>query len=227
MEHIINIQHFARAKCVRRSLKREPRSGKWWQATIESLLHTHQPRVSSNSYNPKIMRVTRLCHHELALKIESQSDQPLSFSKWVLIPDFLIGYRPVGWRRLTMAFDEIQFRQAVLGEADSVATIARISRAHFLPFLPKLHRFEDEKKFYRDIVFSECQVWVAEEKRELVGFCAVRENWLDHLYLLPSHVGKTLGSTLLSKAKKTTSSCNYGYFSRTPVPSSFTNATDF
>ncbi len=105
-------------------------------------------------------------------------------------------------RALHNGFHEIQFRQAALHESASIAAIARRSRKHFLPFLPNLHSFEDEKEFYRNNVFSECQVWVAEENRELVGFCAFRENWVDHLYLLPTHVGKALGAALLSKAKK-------------------------
>ncbi len=93
-------------------------------------------------------------------------------------------------------------RQAALRDADSVAEIARKSRKRFLPYLPDLHTLEGDKKFYRNRVFPECQVWVFEDEQELVGFCAFREGWVDHLYLLPSHVGKTLGEALLNKAKE-------------------------
>lgn len=97
---------------------------------------------------------------------------------------------------------KITFRQAAPDEADTVAAIARKSRAHFLPYLPDLHSFEGDRKFYRNRVFQECEVWVAEDNRELVGFCAFQEGWVDHLYLLPAYVGRSLGETLLNKAKE-------------------------
>ena len=93
-------------------------------------------------------------------------------------------------------------RPAATDEADNVAAIARKSREHFLPYLPTLHSFEGDKKFYRNRVFLECEVWVAEENQELVGFCAFKEGWVDHLYLLPEHVGRSLGENLLNKAKE-------------------------
>lgn len=96
---------------------------------------------------------------------------------------------------------EIIFRQAALGDIDSVATIARKSRAYFLPYLPELHSLEGDKKYFRDKVFQDCEVWVAEANHELVGFCAFRHSWVDHLYLLPAYVGQSLGATLLNKAK--------------------------
>ncbi|WP_245820408.1 GNAT family N-acetyltransferase [Flavimaricola marinus] len=83
-----------------------------------------------------------------------------------------------------------------------MAALARVSRAHFLPYLPKLHSLEDDKKFYRNRVFSECDVWVAEDGSTIVGFCAFQVGWVDHLYLLPSHVGRSIGLSLLDKAKE-------------------------
>ena len=101
-----------------------------------------------------------------------------------------------------MSEHEMILRQATLRDADNVAEIARKSRKYFLPYLPDLHTLEGDKKFYRNVVFSECRVWVYQEKQELVGFCAFREDWIDHLYLLPAHVGKSLGESLVNKAKE-------------------------
>ncbi|SFR33061.1 GNAT family N-acetyltransferase [Litoreibacter janthinus] len=101
-----------------------------------------------------------------------------------------------------METHNIAIRQAGPDESDAVAAIARTSREHFLPYLPKLHSFEGDKKFYRNRVFPECEVWVATDNQKLVGFCAFKEGWVEHLYLLPTHVGKTLGETLLTKAKE-------------------------
>lgn len=94
-------------------------------------------------------------------------------------------------------------RQANLQDSDLVAAISRQSRKHFLPYLPALHSFEEDKAYFRNVVFEECQVWVVETNGALVGFCAFREDWIDHLYLLPSHVGMRLGEALLNRAKET------------------------
>lgn len=100
-----------------------------------------------------------------------------------------------------MTHPKIAYRQATLDDSDAVATIARQSRAHFLPYLPDLHSLEGDKSFYRNRVFPSCEVWVAEDAQHLVGFCAFKPGWVEHLYLLPSHIGRTLGATLLQTAK--------------------------
>ena len=93
-------------------------------------------------------------------------------------------------------------RRATRDDADSVAVVARCSRKHFLPYLPDLHTLEEDKRFFQNIVFSEDHVWVVEDEGDIVGFCAFKEGWLDHLYFRPSHVGKKLGSRLLTIAKE-------------------------
>lgn len=93
-------------------------------------------------------------------------------------------------------------RQATPADADNVATIFRQSRQYFLPYLPDLHSSEEDKGYFRNVVFIECEVWIAEENNLPVGFCAFKKGWIEHLYFLPTHVGKNLGATLLSKAKE-------------------------
>lgn len=105
-----------------------------------------------------------------------------------------------------MKHNGILLRQANSGDLDAISIVARQSRRHFLPYLPDLHTPEEDAWFYKDIVFAQDQVWVAEDDGAIVGFCAFKADWLDHLYLLPSHVGKTLGSELLKRAK---ASCSY------------------
>ncbi|MEM9582102.1 MAG: GNAT family N-acetyltransferase [Pseudomonadota bacterium] len=67
--------------------------------------------------------------------------------------------------------------------------------------MPELHSSDAYTAYFRDVVFRECAVWVAEARGTLVGFCASREDWIDHLYLLPDYVGQSIGATLLEKAK--------------------------
>lgn len=94
-------------------------------------------------------------------------------------------------------------RKATLHDCDAVAEVARRSRRHFLPYLPDLHTLEEDKRFFRTVVFQENDVWVAEHENEVVGFCAFGEGCLNHLYVLPTHVGKKLGSKLLAIAMET------------------------
>lgn len=94
-----------------------------------------------------------------------------------------------------------EIRLADPSVSEAVARISRDSRQHFLPCLPDLHSFEGDKWFFANRVFKDCQVWVAEKQGQLVGFCAFKAGWLDHLYLLPTHVRQGLGSALLDRAK--------------------------
>ncbi|HEV3087359.1 MAG TPA: GNAT family N-acetyltransferase, partial [Candidatus Elarobacter sp.] len=40
----------------------------------------------------------------------------------------------------------------------------------------------------------------AERDGALVGFCAYRDGWLDHLYVHPDHLRRRIGTALLRKA---------------------------
>ena len=95
-------------------------------------------------------------------------------------------------------------RKARPSDANAIAEIARCSRKHFLPYLPELHTLDEDKDkaFFRTVVFKDNDVWVAEDENDIVGFCAFSEAWLNHLYFLPSHVGKKLGQRLLTIAKE-------------------------
>jgi len=68
-----------------------------------------------------------------------------------------------------------------------------------MPYLPALHTPEDDRVFFREQIFRKCDVWVA-ERGEIVGYCAFRDGWVDHLYVHPSAHGGGLGSALLKKA---------------------------
>ncbi|UXS10488.1 GNAT family N-acetyltransferase [Agrobacterium tumefaciens] len=101
-----------------------------------------------------------------------------------------------------MEDQRVTLRRVTPTDVDDVAAIFRTSRRHFLPYLPDLHSFEEDKDYFSNVVFKENEVWVAEENDVLVGFCAFRKEWLDHLYFLPARVSKNLGATLLDRAKQ-------------------------
>lgn len=103
---------------------------------------------------------------------------------------------------LTIENEDFHLRKARLADADAVAVVARRSRKHFLPYLPDLHTLEEDKAFFRAVVFKDNDVWLVQVENEIVGFCAFKDGWVEHLYCLPAHVGKKLGSMLLTIAKE-------------------------
>jgi putative acetyltransferase len=85
---------------------------------------------------------------------------------------------------------------------DEVAAVARLSRAvrrACLPYLSDLHTPEEDLRFFRERVFPTCEVWVAGQD-PVVGFCAHRPGWVDHLYVDPGHQGSGLGCGLIAEA---------------------------
>ena len=118
-------------------------------------------------------------------------------------------------------------RRAGLADAEAVAEVARYSRKHFLPYLPGLHTLDEDKVFFRTVVFQENDVWIAEDEGEVVGFCAFRNGWLDQLYVLSSHVGKRLGARLLNIAKETYPHLQLWTFQKNARAISFYNREGF
>ncbi len=90
-----------------------------------------------------------------------------------------------------------------LGRAE-VGAAALVHRASFddrLPWLAGIHTPDEDRAFFEDRVFADCEVWGAWDGRGLVAFIAFREGWVDHLYVLPSFQAKGLGGQLLNMAK--------------------------
>lgn len=96
---------------------------------------------------------------------------------------------------------DIVLRRARDDESDAVAALFRLSLQTELPFLAERHTLDEDRAFFRDRVFTPCDVWVAERDGELVGLCAFREGWVDHLYVHPAHHRSGIGAALLRKAK--------------------------
>ncbi len=92
-------------------------------------------------------------------------------------------------------------RLARADESDAVAALFRFSLRTGLPFLAERHTADDDRAFFRERVFATCDVWVAERDGELVGMCAFREGWVDHLYVHPARYRTGIGKALLCKAK--------------------------
>jgi GNAT superfamily N-acetyltransferase len=77
-----------------------------------------------------------------------------------------------------------------------------------MTYLPRLHTAEEDAEFFSGVVDGGVSdaagvrvVEVAEAGGVVVGFSAVREDWLDHLYVDPGWQGRGIGSDLLGRAQ--------------------------
>ena len=71
-----------------------------------------------------------------------------------------------------------RIRRASPADIEPVARVFREIRLACLPYLPDLHSPAQDLAFFRDHVFAECDIWLA-EAASLDGFCAFREGWVD------------------------------------------------
>lgn len=95
----------------------------------------------------------------------------------------------------------MKVREASGADAGPIADVFLAARAE-MTYLPRLHTDEETRWWIANLVLPSHEVWVACEGSDVVGFAAVREGWLEHLYLAPSAQGAGLGTTLLERAKR-------------------------
>jgi ribosomal protein S18 acetylase RimI-like enzyme len=86
---------------------------------------------------------------------------------------------------------------------DDVGAIAELFERSFgsLSFLPTLHTLEEHRAFFGRVV-EQREVWVWEEKGSILGFIALGDATIDHLYVEPEMTGRGIGSALLEHAKE-------------------------
>ena len=87
--------------------------------------------------------------------------------------------------------------------ADDAAAVAATFTAAFaqLTYLPKLHTPEEDKAFFARQV-EEHEVWLVEDDGRVLGFAALSDDLLEHIYVHPDAQGRGLGSALLDTAKR-------------------------
>ena len=93
-------------------------------------------------------------------------------------------------------------RQLELADMDAAAGVHRAAFDHALPWLAGLHTPDEDRWFYRERVFTACQVHGAFEGGALAAIVAFRSGWIDQLYVLPEVQGRGVGSELLQVAKR-------------------------
>ena len=117
-------------------------------------------------------------------------------------------------------------RCAQAGDVEAVARLFRAVRCACLPYLPDLHTPEEDLGFFRERVFAESEVWVAEAEA-IEGFIAFRSGWVDHLYVDPARQRQGLGKALLAIAMKRGTPLRLWVFQRNVGAISFYRACGF
>jgi len=89
---------------------------------------------------------------------------------------------------------------------DAVTILWRISREKSLPEFQKAHGhfFFEDQWYFLEHILPENQVWVAEEEPGRGGhlaFLAIKDDFIDHLYVHPDHWRKGIGEQMLEFAR--------------------------
>ena len=94
----------------------------------------------------------------------------------------------------------VVIRRARLDESEGIATLYRRTAEREWPFL-YAHTAQEDLALFR-AAFQKGAIWMAEDGGAVVGFCAARRGWIDHLYVVHERQGEGIGRALLRRTLK-------------------------
>lgn len=83
-------------------------------------------------------------------------------------------------------------------------SIWRASKRDAYPYVEVQQRYtlEEDTEHFRDMVAAERAVWLAEVGGRLVGLLAIKDDFIDQLYVVVEEQGRGVGTALLQKARE-------------------------
>ena len=99
----------------------------------------------------------------------------------------------------------VDFRRATVGDVDSVGDVYLRSRKELVSCAPLAHSDEDVRDWIRRRLIPAGHTTVAVADGLIIGLLAVSRgiecSWIDQLYLLPTWVGRGIGSRFVELAQ--------------------------
>jgi GNAT superfamily N-acetyltransferase len=110
----------------------------------------------------------------------------------------------------------IEYRPALAADAPAIARILRGAMRTAMPWLPDLHSPGEDRWFVENRLLADSQVTVADEDGRIVGYMAqsAAGDWIEHLYLLPDHWRRGIGTELVHRAQAKTAELQLWAFQR-------------
>jgi GNAT superfamily N-acetyltransferase len=94
-------------------------------------------------------------------------------------------------------------RRARLQEADEIAALWLRSRSASIPHIPApVHTDDEVRAFFEHVVLPEREVWVGDDGDAVVAVLALKDDWVDQLYVEPARTGQGIGQQLIAQAKQ-------------------------
>jgi ribosomal protein S18 acetylase RimI-like enzyme len=86
---------------------------------------------------------------------------------------------------------------------EAVTILWRVAREKSLPEFQRLkgHFFYEDQEYFREHVLIENKVFVVESVERPVAFMAMRDDFIDHLYVHPDFQNRGIGKMLLDHAR--------------------------
>lgn len=88
-----------------------------------------------------------------------------------------------------------------MSDSEAIAGVLGVSFGWAMPHLANLHAPAENLHFVREQLLATTDIWGADENGRLVGYIALKPQWVEHLYVLPECVGRGIGTALLDLAK--------------------------
>lgn len=108
---------------------------------------------------------------------------------------------------------KLSIRHARDADLETVARLHYDVREASLPYLPRVRTLQEVVRSF-PAVLRESDVLVAECDGAIVGYCAFRPGWLEHLYVHASFQREGIGAALLERALRAIGSCKLWVFQR-------------
>lgn len=93
-------------------------------------------------------------------------------------------------------------RRLALSDMGAAARVHRMAFDQAMPSLVGLHTPDEDLWFYRERIFGTCSVWGRFDDDLLTGIIALRDGWVEQLYVLPAAQCRGVGTDLLEVAEQ-------------------------